>query len=329
MPRNFSEKLIIALISLSIVYFAFPVVLYAAEKDWSIHNPASTEVISHKTWDNILGAIAFEFARVNAQVKKSEWDCRETASRMTRCPERRETNRNMKGINFIPYDQIKPELAYFLGSYLNAMSRIDISNFNRNEQLAFWLNVHNAAVITRLYKDYPLDSIKSLRKDHEDNTDSWWNDKVIRVENVPLSLHEIEQEILFENWGSPLIVYGLFDGAVGSPKISKVAFKGWSVYSQLQEKAAYFVNSPRSLRLRGNKLNVSKTYDWARKLFKTDADLLAHIREYANDELRKDIASATISSRDLYDFELAAYRLPSDDWLVDLQRVQRHVEPGG
>ena len=50
----------------------------------------------------------------------------------------------------------------FLSTYLDYMSNIKVTSLNRNEQMAYWINLYNALTIKVIPDNYPLDSIRKI-----------------------------------------------------------------------------------------------------------------------------------------------------------------------
>lgn len=65
----------------------------------------------------------------------------------------------MRGINLVPYQFMEAEFALAIRGYLAQMSRIGLIRYNKVEQLAYWLNVHNAAVVLNILEAYPIDEL--------------------------------------------------------------------------------------------------------------------------------------------------------------------------
>jgi hypothetical protein len=112
---------------------------------------------------------------------------------------------------------------------------VPMREWTRNEQLAYWLNLYNITVIGLLADEYPVRSLKKLKYGSK-NHPGLWDQKVLRVAGVPLSLNDIHA-ILMEKWNTTLVMYGLFQGYVGGPSIQTTAFTGATVKEQLIESA--------------------------------------------------------------------------------------------
>ncbi len=181
---------------------------------------------------------------------------------------------------------------------------LDIQSLPRNEQLAYWLNLHNVAMIEQVAKAWPI------RQPHEIEIDGTpLNEaRFIRVEAVALSLRDIRERIVFANWRDPRVIYGFWRGEIGGPAMQRVAFDGRNVGDQLERSAREFVNSMRGTEKRGGTLHVSSLYSEAAPYYFPDFDvgLRAHLAQYASSETQEMIAQtdridASLAERDIAD----------------------------
>jgi len=183
----------------------------------------------------------------------------------------------------------------------NLSVRRPLSTFNRDEQLAYWLNLYNVIVMNKIIDEYPISNTKKLRQD----SGSFWPEKVTTVEGTLLSLSDIEH-ILVANWHNPLVIYGLWQGSIGGPSLPRQAFTGENVWGLLKINAEEFVNSNRGVIPKGNRLEVSKFYDWLKGAFDfSDEMVLAHIKAYAEPAFMGDISALNEISYKYYDWTIA------------------------
>ncbi|MCH7806363.1 MAG: DUF547 domain-containing protein [Proteobacteria bacterium] len=193
----------------------------------------------------------------------------------------------------------------FFKNYQEGLENISLQHplktLNHNEQLAYWLNLYNVIVISKVIEEYPISKLKIFRKEGQ----SFWRQKVTMVENFPLSLTDIEQ-ILIRNWDSPLVIYGLFQGSIGGPSLSREAYTGENVWKLLDQNAAEFVNSNRGVIPRKDQLEVSLFYQWTKGAFEnSDEVLLAHINAYAEPKFMGDISHLGSIKYKYYDWYVA------------------------
>ncbi len=169
--------------------------------------------------------------------------------------------------------------------------QVSLNELDRNEQLAFWLNLYQIALIEKLAAHYPSDALEALLfGDH-----ALLDDKFLQVDGTKLSLNDIQHRIVLPNYRDiPEVIYGFYQGYVGSPDISKKAYTGSTVIDALQKNADDFINSDRGTQKDGRKLRVSRFYaDNSRMFSGYGHDLREHLARYAN----RDIAGAIASAR--------------------------------
>lgn len=196
---------------------------------------------------------------------------------------------NRVAFGFLDEEAIAP-----LSDYRRDLERIggeiDIATLPRNQQLAFWMNLHNVAVTEMIALNYPARSPSDLKlgpdKTPLDAT------RFITVAGVAMSPHDIRTKIVFPNWTDAKVIYGFFRGEVGGPSIQRMAFTGDNVSTLLETSAQEFVNSLRGVEGFGSTLLVSKIYDEARPFYfpQMGDDLKAHLLRFAEEDVAALIA---------------------------------------
>ena len=182
---------------------------------------------------------------------------------------------------------------------------IPLNTLNKQEQLAYWLNLYNLTVYEQIALRYPVRKLKNLRA-LDGSKKSMWDEKILKVEGIKLSLNDIKYEIIQKKWPKPLIIYGMYQGTIGGPSFRRKAFSGKNVYDQLEENAVEFINSLRGLRFWGKVAKVSKIYKWNSKLFPDfERDLRKHLKFYANRDLIARLNKSTTLKTNIYDWYIA------------------------
>ncbi|QDH35770.1 DUF547 domain-containing protein [Porphyrobacter sp. YT40] len=181
---------------------------------------------------------------------------------------------------------------------------LDISALPRNEQLAFWLNLHNVAMMEMIAKEWPVREPREIKVGGVPLDDA----KFITLRGIPVSLRDIREEIVFRNWINPKVIYGFWRGEIGGPELQRHAFTGDNVGSLLDVAAADFVNSLRGTQMRGDRLEVASLYAEVAPFYFGDfeGDLRRHLAEFAEGPTVDMLAgtrevSATISEHDIAD----------------------------
>lgn len=176
-----------------------------------------------------------------------------------------------------------------------------LESFERMEQLAYWFNLHNVAVMYEVAKAYPVKKLKSLT----DGRNSVWDNKTMTIAGVPVSIRDIEHHVV-SNWDHPLVLYGFFMGTIGGPNIRDEAYTGDNVVEALQQNAVRFVNSLRGFRVWSGKGRVSDHYELGKHLFPNfEEDLKAHMIQYARPDTRADLERVKSLGIKNYDWAIA------------------------
>lgn len=212
------------------------------------------------------------------------------------------------------YGAIDQRSAEVFAAYIAELAKLDISKFSKDEQLAYWLNMNNLLVVNTIIAQRSGRAIETLRGDSQNPGAAWKRDQ-IEVLGVPLSLHDIEQQILLRYFNSPDLVYGMYQGARGGPSLSKEPFEGATVAIQLRELGEDFVNAGRAVKVRSNSAQIPEVYLWyADELFGGDhSAIIDHLKALAKPRLQGQLAKATEVSpqRFSYAIDEAQLRLPS------------------
>lgn len=179
-------------------------------------------------------------------------------------------------------------------------TEVPLSQLNRQEQLAYWLNLHNVALIEKLAKNYPINKLD------DEIEEGLLDEKWLSVAGQSLSLNDIQQRIVYPIYNNKTnVIYGFYQGYISSPSITSKAYTGKNVYKQLENRAQEFINSNRGTVVKRNRLEVSTYYDKNRVFFKDfEKDLLAHIELYANDSLGYKLDSVKRIEVDIEDYSL-------------------------
>lgn len=207
----------------------------------------------------------------------------------------------------IAYSFFTDEITASLTEYRQDLERVgtevNIASLSRNEQLAFWLNLHNVAIIEQIARNYPK-VVPSLIEIDDTPLDEA---RFIEVAGVKLSPRDIRTRIVYPNWSDPRVVYGFFRGDIGGPMIQPEEFNAGNLDFLLADNAGEFVNSLRGVERRGDRLLVSRIYEEAAPFYFSDleTDLPAHIASFAEEEVTKHLEKADRIEYSLYEKDIA------------------------
>ena len=239
---------------------------------WTRHDVTSSAQIDHRLWDALLS---------------------------------RHVSDNIVGANKVAYGAFSPDDQAQLERYLTTMSAIRISDHNRDEQLAYWMNLYNALTVQVILTHYPVDSIRDIDTSPGLLSSGPWGQELITVEGTPLTLNDIEHRILRPVWKDPRIHYGVNCASIGCPDLRATAFRGQTVHAALDEAANAYVNDPRGVNVRNGKVTVSRIYDWFIEDFGgSERSILDHLLRYARPELAAKLRAVGALDGTQYDWSL-------------------------
>jgi hypothetical protein len=106
-------------------------------------------------------------------------------------------------------------------------------------QMAFWINAYNAYVVQgiadALSKQPSLKSVRDIK--------GFFSEKRCTVAKKQYSLDQIENDVLRKKFKEPLVMFALFRGAKGGPKLYR-AFYGNDLKAALEESAVVYLSEP-------------------------------------------------------------------------------------
>ena len=209
------------------------------------------------------------------------------------------------GINRIAYGTVTPGDKQALASYVDGLTAVPISKYNRNEQRAYWINLYNALTIRTVLEHYPVKSIRDISISPGLFSSGPWGKKLIKVEGEEVSLDDIEHRILRPIWRDPRTHYTVNCASMGCPNLARKPYTPADMEAMLDEGARAYINNPRGIRVDNGKLYTSSIYEWFKDDFGgNDAGVVAHAKKYANADLAAKLDKvSSISSTD-YDWNL-------------------------
>jgi hypothetical protein len=209
------------------------------------------------------------------------------------------------GLNRFSYGSVTGDDRSKLKRYLRHLSNIKVSQINRNEQWAFWINMYNALTIDVVLDHYPVKSIRDISSGFFSSGP--WGKSIIKVEGEDLTLNDIEHRILRPIWRDPRIHYAVNCASIGCPNLRKEVFTANNIESLLDKSARQFINHPRAVRILDGDLQVSSIYDWFVDDFGgTDQTVIEHLKHYANPALFARLKQVDRIDDDFYDWSINA-----------------------
>jgi hypothetical protein len=240
---------------------------------WQKHDPASRHQIDHGAWDRFLSLYVVA--------------------------------NDPSGINRVRYQSVTPEDRKALKGYLQELQAITVSNYNRDQQKAYWINLYNAATVDLILGRFPLGSIRDINISPGLLARGPWGAKLLSVEGEKLSLDDIEHRILRPIWKDNRIHYALNCASLGCPNLQRAAYTAANAEDLLEHGAREFINHARGVAIQHGRLRVSSIYVWFQEDFGGDAEgLMEHWQQYANPRLADALSKYSGGLTHDYDWRL-------------------------
>lgn len=192
-----------------------------------------------------------------------------------------------------------------LADYVADLAAKNPDNFERDEALAYWANLYNALTVQVVAENWPVKSIKEIKSGIF--TPGPWKRKLVTVNGQEMSLDDIEHGTMRANYDEPRIHYMVNCASIGCPNLLDTAWSTANLEDRLDEAARAFVNSDRGAVVNNGKLTVSSIYVWFQTDFGgNDAGVIAHLGQYADEDLKAQLDGISKISKDTYDWDVNA-----------------------
>ncbi|WP_420636587.1 DUF547 domain-containing protein [Candidatus Palauibacter sp.] len=251
------------------------------DESWADHDPSNAERLDHSDWQALLDAYL-----------------------ITDDP---------SGVNLVDYSRLKanPADQQRLAGYIDYLRGLDPRQYARDVQMAYWINLYNAVTLRVVLDEYPVESIKDIHEGLIPNTGPW-GDVHAMVAGQPLTLDNIEHDILRRIWQDNRIHYGVNCASISCPNLAPEAYTAENLERLLDQGARDYVNHPRGAELLDEAFGVvSSIYYWYHEDFgNSDAGVLEHLRKYAEGDLAEQLRDFDGALDHEYDWNLNAPRTP-------------------
>ncbi|WP_419857280.1 DUF547 domain-containing protein [Candidatus Palauibacter irciniicola] len=248
---------------------------------WDAHDPANAARLDHGEWQALLDAYL-----------------------ITDDP---------SGVTLVDYAKLRANAAdrARLAGYIDYLQGLDPREYAKDVQMAYWINLYNAVTLRVVVDEYPVESIKDIHEGLIPATGPW-RDIHANVAGHPLTLDNIEHDILRPIWRDARIHYGVNCASIGCPNLAPEPYTAENLERLLDQAARDYVNHPRGVTLRDETSGiVSSIYFWYQEDFgDSEAGVLEHLRKYAEGDLAEQLRDFDGSLDHDYDWSLNAPDVP-------------------
>ena len=202
-----------------------------------------------------------------------------------------------------------------LAAYTARLSVTDPKSISeKNDRLAFWINVYNAFTLKVICDNYPLKSINDL---HTGGLligtvikKTVWDKKFVVINGKEMSLNHIEHKIIRPVFKDPRAHFALVCASKSCPSLRSEPYVGSRLDAQLENQGVIFFAQPEknTFDVEKRKAHLSKILDWYDKDFgKNDQEILMYVSRFLPESISR-ILRSTIEDWDIdhtrYDWSL-------------------------
>jgi hypothetical protein len=265
------------LVAVSVFAAGLPALTYGKtpQDPFTTFAEGSTQVIDHTAWDQLLQT----YVKPGAD-----------------------------GLNRVDYAALKKNDLPALRAYIQELERGDPAKLSRDEQFALLANLYNAKTLEIVASHYPVKSIRDISLGGglvAALSGGPWKAKVLKLQDVKLSLDDLEHGILRPIFKDPRVHYAVNCASIGCPNLRTEAFTGAKLNEQLDSAARDYVNSSRGVKFENGRPVISSIYVWYADDFGgTDQGVLDHLRRYASPALGQRLAGVKSIEENDYDWGL-------------------------
>lgn len=212
----------------------------------------------------------------------------------------------------VDYSRLKLVSDSVLVPYLQQYATVDLSQLDRDERLALWINAYNAFTLKLIVDHYPVENIWAITPGPaEPKEESPFELDVGRVADTVRTLDEIEHEIIRQRFDEPRIHFALVCAAKSCPRLRREAYVRDRLHQQLEDQTRTFLHDRTKNQIPAGEgtILLSRILDWYGEDFgASTSDLQRFVASYFNGEIGARLEKGA------YDVEFRSY-----DWTLNDQ----------
>jgi len=244
------------------------------DERWASNDPSNAETVDHESWQALL----------------DDYLVTDTDS----------------GVNLFDYGGLLDDDRQPLDDYVDMLVEQNPLTLNPVEQKAYWINLYNAATVQLILDNYPLRTITKLGESVTDFGP--WNDDAVTVNDIDLSLNDIEHRIIRPLYNDYRIHFAVNCASIGCPNLAAEAFTASDLDEQLDAASEEYLAHPRGLELEGETLKLSTLFEWYASDFGSNqSEVLATLGKHTSEDITQALANFKGSPNYEYDWSLNGY----------------------
>lgn len=168
-----------------------------------------------------------------------------------------------------------------LQNYLSGLEKTDLTLLNKNQQMAFWVNVYNAATIDQVLRNYPVKSIKNIAEGKV-----WDLTLPYLFGGKTYSLNQIENVKLLQTFNDARIHFVINCAAISCPKLHNNAYTDKNIQTLLNTNTLTFLNNSNFNVITKSSVKISQIFNWFKPDFiKAEGNLIKFLNKYSKQQI--------------------------------------------
>jgi hypothetical protein len=172
-----------------------------------------------------------------------------------------------------------------------ALSEAEFKSWTEPQQLAFLINLYNAATLKLIIDHYPLKSIKDIGSIFKGP----WKQEVVPLLGQTVTLDHLEHGVLRKDYNEPRLHFAIVCAAKGCPPLRAEAFVAGKLNEQLEEQGRIFLGAKDKNRFdaASRTLHLSPIFKWFSEDFEAKSgSVTKFVLPYFSPEVQKQIQDA-------------------------------------
>jgi hypothetical protein len=189
--------------------------------------------------------------------------------------------KNVAENGWVNYSQFVKD-SVLLNEYLNQLSACQPNEkWTKDERLAYWINVYNAFTVKLIVDNYPVNSIKDIKKGIP-LINSVWEMDFFEIGGKSFDLSTVEHQILRKDFDEPRIHFAIVCASKSCPQLLNEAYRANHLDEQLTAQTRRFLaDSSKNVFGQGS-MRISPIFKWFRKDFTQNGSLQEFISNYTD-----------------------------------------------
>ena len=235
----------------------------------------TTAAVEEKAVTELVLETKNEIADLQEEKQKSDENVNDAKETITKAPSHNAWDLLLQkyvdragNVDYSAFRNSKAELS----AYLEALAKNEPqSDWSKNEKLAYYINLYNAATVKLILDNYPTKSIKDIKKP--------WGKDIVKVGNNLVSLGYIEHRVL-RKMDEPRIHFAINCASYSCPKLVNKAFTAPAMEQQLEAATKDFVNDTTRNQFSAEEAKLSEIFKWYKGDFTNNGSLKEYINKY-------------------------------------------------